>query len=351
MSVYQTISKPTTIQAIRQTTKTVTIPDAPAIAGLVFRRYQGEADSPVMAAVINGSKEADGIEWTVSAKDIARSYRHLVNCDPYRDMLFVEVGGQAIGYSRVWWQQELKGTRCYQQFAQLLPEWRGAGIRKSMVRHNERRLREIAAGHTVDGLRTFQAWAADTETHWESLLKDEGYEAARYSFEMVRPDLENIPERPLPEGLEVRPVQPEQVDTIFDGAEEAFQDHWGETEWSEEERAEWRESPTFQPHLWQVAWDGDEVAGAVMNFINEEENEEYERKRGYTEGIWVRRPWRRQGLAKALIARSFYVHKALDMTEAALGVDALNPNGALQLYRSMGFQEVKRHTTYRKPLE
>jgi ribosomal protein S18 acetylase RimI-like enzyme len=88
----------------------------------------------------------------------------------------------------------------------------------------------------------------------------------------------------------------------------------------------------------------------VMNFVNHEENEEYDRKRGYTEGICVRRPWRRQGVARALIARSFRVLKALGMTEAALGVDAQNPNGALRLYKSMGFEPVKEHTTYRKPL-
>jgi ribosomal protein S18 acetylase RimI-like enzyme len=55
-------------------------------------------------------------------------------------------------------------------------------------------------------------------------------------------------------------------------------------------------------------------------------------------------------VAKALIARSFQVLKEQGMTEAALGVDAENPNGALQLYKSMGFQVVKQQTTYRKPL-
>ena len=38
------------------------------------------------------------------------------------------------------------------------------------------------------------------------------------------------------------------------------------------------------------------------------------------------------------------------MTEAALGVDAENTNGALQLYKSMGFGVVKRHATYRKEM-
>jgi ribosomal protein S18 acetylase RimI-like enzyme len=64
----------------------------------------------------------------------------------------------------------------------------------------------------------------------------------------------------------------------------------------------------------------------------------------------VRRPWRRQGLARALIARSLHVLRERGMDHAALGVDAENPNGALQLYRSMGFQVVKVFTTYRKPL-
>ena len=324
--------------------------DAPANAGLRIRSFRGEADYVVMHRIIAGAKEEDQTEWATSVEDIARNYRHLTNCDPYQDMFFAEVDGQAVGYSRVWWQQELKGTRPYQHFSHLLPRWRGKGIRRALLQRNERRLREIADSHPDTGPCVFEAWASDTEQHWESLLLEAGYKAIRHSFEMVRPDLENIPDLPLPEGLEVRPVQPEQVETIWEAAREAFRDHWGETEWQPEWLEEWRESPTFMPHLWQVAWDGDQVAGMVQNFVNEAENEEYGRQRGYTEGICVRRPWRRRGLARALIARSFRVIKELGMTEAALGVDAQNPNGALQLYRSMGFQVVKQHTTYRKPM-
>ena len=36
---------------------------------------------------------------------------------------------------------------------------------------------------------------------------------------------------------------------------------------------------------------------------------------------------------------------------AALFVDAENISGALKLYEDMGFRTVKRHTTYRKPLD
>jgi mycothiol synthase len=310
-----------------------------------------------MLAAIDGSKEADGVERTESLEDMARNYQHLVNCDPYQDVILVEMDGQVIGYGRVFWEQELEGLRRYMHFNFLLPQWRETGIRLAMLKHCERRLRDIAAGHQVSGPCVLEAWAADTETHWESLLLDQGYEAVRYGFEMVRPDLENIPDLPLPAGLEVRPVEPEHVPIIWAAAKEAFRDHWGysEDEW-DQELERWRKSPTFTPHLWQVAWapanngEGDQVAGMVHNFVDHAQNEEYGRLRGYTEGICVRRPWRRQGLAKALIARSFAVHKALGMTEAALGVDADNPNGALQLYKSMGFRVVKKNTTYRQPL-
>jgi mycothiol synthase len=333
------------------TNRFIKIPEAPAMPGLVFRHFRGERDYPAMLAAIDGSKEADGIERTDSLEDVRRNYQHLVNCDPYQDMVFVEIDGSVIGYGRVFWEQELGGLRRYMHINFLLPEWRSTGIRLAMLKHCERRLREIAAGHQVSGPCVLEAWAADTEAHWESLLVNQGYEAVRYGFEMVRPDLENIPDLPLPDGLEVRPVEPEQVPTIWAAAKEAFRDHWGysEDEW-DEELERWRKSPTFTPELWQVAWDGEQVAGMVQNFVDHAQNEEYGRLRGYTEGICVRRPWRRRGLAKALIARSFLVHRALGMTEAALGVDADNPNGALQLYKSMGFRVVKRHTTYRKSM-
>jgi ribosomal protein S18 acetylase RimI-like enzyme len=88
----------------------------------------------------------------------------------------------------------------------------------------------------------------------------------------------------------------------------------------------------------------------VVNFLNEEENKEYNRKRGWTENISVRRPWRRQGLARALLTRSLQMFKDMGMDHAALGVDTQNLSGALDLYQSVGFQVEKKHTDYRKKL-
>ena len=69
-------------------------------------------------------------------------------------------------------------------------------------------------------------------------------------------------------------------------------------------------------------------AGQVRTFINEAENEKYNRKRGFTEFISVRRPWRKRGLARALIVRSLQLQKEQGMTESALGADSENISGA-----------------------
>ena len=108
---------------------------------------------------------------------------------------------------------------------------------------------------------------------------------------------------------------------------------------------------TSDTTLWRVAWDGDEIAGQVRSFINQAQNERMGRLRGYTEFISVRRPWRRRGLARALIAASFPLLRARGMTEAGLGVDTQNLSGALRVYEGCGFVPVSRETTYQKPLD
>ncbi len=333
----------------------IPIPDAPAIPGLTFRGFRGHVDYPAMVAVLESSKEADGLERVDTVDDVARTYRYLINSDPYQDMLFVALRGRVIGYGRVWWEREVAGQRLYAHFAHLLPAWRGRGIRRSMLRHNERRLREIASsqsprrGAEIEKC-CFDVWAAETEAHWCSLLASEGYAAARHHLDMVRPHLEEVPDLPLPDGLEVRPVRPDQLLQVRDAAQDAFYDHWGQTASQAERFVEWQGAPTFRPDLWQVAWDGDQVAGVVLNYVDRAENRAYHRQRGYTENICVRRPWRRRGLARALLARSLRLLSELGLQEAALGVDAENPNSAGTLYESLGFRTVKRHTTYRKPL-
>jgi ribosomal protein S18 acetylase RimI-like enzyme len=286
-------------------------------------------------------------------------------------MLFVEVDGQVVGYSRVDWYQQDDGVRLYRHYASLRPEWRDSGpgspdlsagqgrakgLRHAMVRWCEQRLRQIDAGlpetRPVTG-RFYQSGADHAFTDWRRVLEDLDYTPVRWEYEMLRSLAEPIPDLPLPEGVEVRPVGREQLRVIWEGAREAFRDNWGYSEdrWSEGRFEAYRDNPSTRPELFQVAWAGDELVGTVQNSLSEKENEKYNRKRGDSESIYVRRPWRRQGVAKALISRSMRMFRDMGMTETSLGVDANNPSGALHLYTGLGYRVSKESIIFRREME
>lgn len=332
-------------------TDQVTLNDAPRVPNLRFRRFRGASDYPSMVEVMKAARDADGLEFTISVENLEREFKHLENCDPFQDFLFAEVDGAVVGYTEVWWKKDLSGNYLFNQHVNLHPEWRVKGLRSAMLRYNERRLRDIAKAQPQDGPRLFQSVAIDSEEDWISVLEGGGYRVFRHGLMLVRPNLEDIPDLSLPAGIEVRPVKPEHYRLVVGAWNEACKDMRGQVPISDETFKSWQDSPVFNPSIWQVAWHGDEVVGTVMNFIDEEDNKAYNRKRVHPEMISVKRGWRRKGIATALLARSLKVLKENGMTEAALGVDAENPSGARRIYEKMGFKVAKKASFYRKPMD
>ena len=142
---------------------------------------------------------------------------------------------------------------------------------------------------------------------------------------------------------------PRRPATIWEAARDAFRDHRDEEEWTE---ADW---VTFQGDFpdvspWVIAFDGDEVAGGILNRIDAVANAHHGWSRGVLQTVWTGAGWRRRGLARALIARSLVTLRDLGMTSAALDVDGANPNQAMNLYLSQGFEITTSSIDWRKPL-
>ena len=321
----------------------------PQLDGVDFRMFRGPADYADFARIITASARGEGEDRVETAEGIASGYEHLNRCDPARDLVVAEVDGLAIAYSRVSWDQEPDGPRVYRHVCFVDPEHGGRGIGSALFAWNEARLREIAAEHDV-AEKLYEAWVGDRNVAATALVRGAGYEPITYAADMVRPSVDDLPDHPLPEGLEIRPVTEDQLREIWEADVEAFRDHWGFVEQTEADYERFLAFPYHDPTLWKIAWDDEGVAGQVKSFIDTAENQEFGRARGWTEAISTSRRWRRRGVAKALIVESIRELAARGMTEVALGVHTENPNGAYDLYAGLGYEVVRTVTTYRKPL-
>ena len=326
----------------------IQVVNAPDIAGLTFRNYQGKSDFVIMSAIVEASNKADQIKEGISVEDFENRNKNNSKVDLFKDVLIAEVSGEAVAYAHVFWEDEHNGPRVYFNSGFVLATWRRKGLGGAMHAHNEKRIREIAASHPPEIEKVLECWAADTELGSNALFQKSGYEPIRYFFLMLRDLNEPIPDATLPENLEIRPADESQYRQIFAASNEAFRDHWGHVEATEESYQRRISRPNLNPALWKVAWDGDEVAGMVLNEINTEENKQFGLNWGWTDPISVRRPWRRRGLARALILESLKELKSLGFSHAALGVDTQNPQGALKLYEDSGYVIEERWIDYRK---
>ncbi|HUG64422.1 MAG TPA: GNAT family N-acetyltransferase [Gaiellaceae bacterium] len=321
----------------------------PSLDGVDFRAFQGPADYADFARIITAWAKGVDDDRVETAEGIASGYENLDRCDPTRDLVVADVAGLPVAYSRVWWDQEADGPRLYRHVCFLDPDVGGRGIGATLFAWNEARLREIAAEHE-GAEQLLEVWNNDRNTAASSLIGAEGYEPVTYSAEMLRPSVEDLPDHPLPDGLEIRPVREEDIRTIWEADMEAFRDHWGYVEPTETDYERFIAFPYLDPTLWKIAWDDEGVAGQVKSFIDTASNAEHSKRVGWTENIATARRWRRRGVAKALIVESIRELAARGMTEVALGVHTENPNGALDLYASLGYEVVSTSTTYRKPL-
>ncbi len=235
-------------------------------------------------------------------------------------------------------------------FCFLDPMYQGRGIGSVLVEWDMSRLREVAAEHDDAPEKLFETWLNDKNVAATTLIRGVGFEPITYAATMVRPTVDDLPDHRLPEGVEIRPVREEDMRTIWEADVEAFRDHWGFSEQTEEAYQRFMAFPYNDPTLWKIAWDDEGVAGQVKSFIDTAQNDEYGRKRGWTEAISTSRRWRRKGVAKALIVESIRELASRGMTEVALGVHTENPNGAFDLYAGLGYEVVRTWTTYRKPV-
>jgi mycothiol synthase len=224
------------------------------------------------------------------------------------------------------------------------PQFKGLGIATSMMKLIEERAhREVALAEPdvrVYLHSTLDSKDADGRNVHESC----GYSPIRYHWRMHKDFDTPPPVAVLPNGIELRPfVKEEHEHVVWQAMNESFRDHWGHhdipfTEWSLNKFG--RED--FDPSLWMIAWDGDQIAGISLN--------RYRMGVGWIGNLGVRRPWRKMGLGYSLLIHSFGEFYKRGTRSIGLGVDAENPTGATRLYIKAGMRAASEFITYEKEL-
>jgi len=226
-------------------------------------------------------------------------------------------------------------------FGGVLPEHRGRGIGTGLLERMEERARKLAADAPEGEEVLMGGDVASGNEGAKQLFEERGYEHARYFWKMGIDLDQETPEPEWPEGIRVEHARRDRDEpAVHAASDEAFQDHWDHHPTPYEEWREWMvDSDWYDPSLWLLAWDGDEIAALSLCSLDPKE--------GWIGVLGTRRPWRRRGLAKALLYASFNEIRARGKPRAVLGVDAQNPTGATRLYEGAGMRVLSESAAYR----
>ena len=257
--------------------------------------------------------------------------------------------GKLVGYASVWDTEPY--VRIY-VYGRVHPEYKSRSIGTTLIQWAEERARQ-AIPKTPEGARVVLLQSAlSTDTAAQELFRKQGYQLIRHAFRMVI-EMNGLPPEPLiPTGLNIRPfVRDEDLHALVLAVRDAFKDHWGYVEHPfEEDYEEWvhwiDNDPNHDPSLWFLAVDGEKITGMSLCQPKTVEDPEM----GWVDTLGVRRPWRRRGLALALLHHSFGEIYRRDKRRVGLGVDAQSLTGATRLYEKAGMHVQRQYDNYEKEL-
>jgi mycothiol synthase len=238
---------------------------------------------------------------------------------------------------------DMRGDVVFFIYGYVHPFQRGKGLGSYLVAWGENRARDRAANAPEGARIVTRLYINEKANPARDLLTSLGYEPIRVTYTMAI-DLDRKPPTPVwPDGITVRNVVPDIDDqAAYEAYEEAFADMWQRPRGTFEQFLSKTRRPYFDPKLWFLAMDGDQIAGTLFS-------DDIDGK-GWIEIVGVRRPWRGRGLALALLHHAFGAFLRQGVTHIGLSVDAQSPTGAPRIYERAGMRLDQSFIIYEREL-
>jgi mycothiol synthase len=289
-------------------------------------------DAEAIARLINAVTVAEiGIPYTTvdEVRDGLTSPRE---ADALPETVVFDPDGTAIGYTQV--------TVASEEEVHLIvyadPSIWGRGLSAWLIRRDEQRVAQRFPSGAPVRVSCFGGNEAATR-----LFRALGFEHAR-TFWVMEISLEAAPEQPVVDAsITIRTFDRERDErSVYAALAEAFEDHWGSLfspfeRWVHDDIE--GEGSRFDPGLWFVATDGDDVVGAATCTAGSAQDEDA----AQVGLLGVRRAWRRRGVALALLLTAFAEFRRRGIARAQLGVDSASPTGATRLYERAGMHAIR----------
>jgi mycothiol synthase len=317
------------------------------MANLLARSYAGDRDLEAIADLINTCEEVDRLDQGTSISELQQEF-NAPSFDRTRDIrLWEDANGKLIGFAQLWISEPAEVTDGWLSF-RVHPEARGGDVEAAAIAWGEGRMREVEKQRDTR-VKLRSSTRAD-ECDRISVLANCGFLADRYFYRMARSLSEQIPEPQFPQGFCLRQVSCEQdAEAWVEMFNQSFIDHWNHHDFTVEKFNYYSAKPDYRNDLDLIAVASDGTFSAFCyGHISQEENDRTGRNEGWIAVLGTRRGFRKLGLGRAMLLAGLHRLKAAGVETAILGVDAANPSGALRLYESAGFHNIRDSISYVK---
>lgn len=207
-------------------------------------------------------------------------------------------------------------------------------LRDLLLEQILKRTKELTSTHSQIPVKIlFQYFPYEKESL--AFIQDKGFTYIESVYLMQRDLNQVLPSIHLPSGFNLEPwrleTQKEREQYV-----KARNECFPESPISLEEWIYFMSSPTWTTGTNFAAFKEDQLVGCLTAYWDEEQNNKLAQKVGYTEYIFVCPPWRRKGIATAMIAEGmqYLKHNGIDYAELQVKT---NNREALQLYEKLGF--------------